>query len=192
MIPEQLEFQIAQYADGTLAESERPALEARLGDDAEARALLNGYRRLDAVLKNSDPLPAVRWEALADHLSRAIDKQPEPATSFLIGRVHRSAWMALAASLLLFVGLMSIHLYRPKQQVATNPAPAPQPAVASAVTVQVTAPQPEPAGGAVVAEVTVQPPAQPGYADAEAVVTAPSRVTIAGVAPVPDGRDQRR
>ena len=59
MIDEQLEFLIAQHADGSLPESERALVELRLKTDAEARALLDEYRTLDATLMASMPLPAV-------------------------------------------------------------------------------------------------------------------------------------
>ena len=72
MIDEQLEFLIAQHADGNLPESARALVELRLKTDAEARAMLEEYRKLDATLKASMPLPAVNWERLADHLSEAV------------------------------------------------------------------------------------------------------------------------
>ena len=46
-----LEFSISQYLDGTLGESERVALEAKLKTDAAAEALLVEYRALDQTLR---------------------------------------------------------------------------------------------------------------------------------------------
>jgi len=75
MITEDLEFQISQYTDGTLPAAERAALEARLVDDAEAREMLAEYRRLGERLSHDlPPLPEVKWDRLADQLSRAIGR----------------------------------------------------------------------------------------------------------------------
>lgn len=80
MTPDQLEFSIAQYADGTLPPAERAALEAVLAGDADARALLAEYRALDAALKAGPAaLPAdVRWDALAGQIGDAAAKLPAP------------------------------------------------------------------------------------------------------------------
>ena len=56
MIDETLEFRISQYADGTLPAAEVADLEAILASDAEARALLDEYRKLDVVLKRETPV----------------------------------------------------------------------------------------------------------------------------------------
>ena len=102
---DELEFQISQYLDGTLGEAERSALEARLGSDADARALLDEYRRLDAALKVA-PLPAVNWDALSARISSAVaDQQDEPARTYRIGFVRTMAGLAVAACVLVAVGL---------------------------------------------------------------------------------------
>src|SRR5829696_3029990 len=72
VIDEQLEFQIAQFADGTLPPAEAAALEQLLATDADARALLQDYRRIGAELKTAMPLPAIDWAKLADRLSDAV------------------------------------------------------------------------------------------------------------------------
>ena len=56
---EQIEFAISQYLDGTLNPLKRAGVEAHLEKDADARALLEEYRRLDGVLKGALPEPAV-------------------------------------------------------------------------------------------------------------------------------------
>ena len=53
MISEELEFQISQYADGSLSAEETAALEAVLASDSEAAALLADYRKLDATIQRA-------------------------------------------------------------------------------------------------------------------------------------------
>jgi hypothetical protein len=79
MLDENLQFSISQYVDGTLSTPEAAALEQTLRDSAEARELLEAYQGLDAALKTALPLPDVRWDALATHLSRQVAGALEPA-----------------------------------------------------------------------------------------------------------------
>lgn len=106
MASEELEFSISQYADGTLAEEQRVALESRLATDAEAQALLTEDKSLTDLLR-SVPLPAVRWDRLAESISLAIDQQNEDQTA-------RASWwfrhripagLAIAASVLVAIGI---------------------------------------------------------------------------------------
>jgi len=77
VIDERLEFQISQYADGTLPAGDVAALEAVLASNAEARALLAEYQSLDGSLKRELPLPAMNWDRLAAHLSGAVAAEDE-------------------------------------------------------------------------------------------------------------------
>jgi len=82
MTTDQLEYSIAQYADGTLPAAERAALEARLATDERARAMLEAYRRLDAAIagvRAADAVPAVRWDDLAARIARATAALPMPS-----------------------------------------------------------------------------------------------------------------
>jgi negative regulator of sigma E activity len=115
MIDEQLEFAISQYFDGVLSDAERTALERRLKEDVEAAAMLEEYRRLNAVLKSGAGLPVLRWDAFATAVSSAIDAadarhEEEAAARFRIPRWVRTVAipMAMAASVLVATG-MGIH-----------------------------------------------------------------------------------
>jgi anti-sigma factor RsiW len=103
MTRDELEFAISQYLDGTLAEAEQAALEARLAEDGDARALLAEYQRVNALLKAA-PLPAVNYDALADHICSTVSRQAEPAQTYRIGFVRTVASFALAASVLIGIG----------------------------------------------------------------------------------------
>jgi anti-sigma factor RsiW len=117
MTRDELEFQISQYLDGTLGEADRSALEARLAVDADARALLDEYRRLDVVLKAA-PVPAVNWDGLSAQISRAVaDQEEEPARTYRIGAFRTFAGLALAACVLIGLGF-GIRLL---QQPPSNP-----------------------------------------------------------------------
>ena len=72
MTREEVEFSISQHLDGTLPLVEQAALQTHLLDNAEARALLDEYRELQAVLKQPVNAPIVQWDALAAHLSSAV------------------------------------------------------------------------------------------------------------------------
>src|SRR4051812_13161780 len=110
MFDEQLEFQISQYADGTLPADEVAALEAILAADADARALLEEFRSLNASLKRELPLPAVRWDRLAEHLSAAVAAETEadtaPAAIPLFARLR--PLLSIAASLLIGFSLATL------------------------------------------------------------------------------------
>jgi anti-sigma factor RsiW len=73
MTPDELEFNICQYLDGTLPDAQRTALEALLEYDAAARQLLAEHRKLDAAMKSVSPLPKLQWDRLADHLANAVE-----------------------------------------------------------------------------------------------------------------------
>src|SRR5688572_6734984 len=136
MTRDELEFSISQYLDGTLVEREKVALERRLENDGEARALLAEYRRVDAALKGvsaAAPLPAVNWAGLSAEISAAVagERTPAaPARSFRIADWIRTApaKLAVAASALLAVGVAAVVVLRggpdrgettgPTQQVA--------------------------------------------------------------------------
>jgi anti-sigma factor RsiW len=127
MTRDELEFSISQYLDGGLAEEDQAALEALLATDAEARALLADYRRVDLALK-SRPLPAVDWDALAGHICAAVaDRAEEPAVSYRIGGFRTMAALALAACVVVGIGL-GIRLLQPSQSNPTGGALALKPA----------------------------------------------------------------
>ena len=71
-----LEFTISQYLDGTLSPADRTALERHLESDADARTMLDEYRRLNVAMK-AMPLPAFQWDALSRSISAAVDAAHE-------------------------------------------------------------------------------------------------------------------
>jgi anti-sigma factor RsiW len=194
---EQLEFAISQYLDGTLPAEERAGLESRLASDASARALLDEYRRLDTIIKaHGERLPNVKWDALAEHISAAVDEiEAVPAArQWRIGPAV--GWMAMAASLLLAVGIgwrvMHNDVRQLPKDVATDQ-PTPQQQQTQMAAVQVTGPQAEPAKGDSSIDVSiVRPPisSTPAYGYDDGVVVQPSHVNLAGTAPVDDGARQ--
>jgi hypothetical protein len=131
MIDEDFEFLLSQYAAGTLPETKRVAVEVLLKEDAEARVMLADERALTNALR-ALPMPAVRWDALSDSISSAIDRQ-------LQERVDRASWMlrwrvpkglAIAASALLAIGIaitvvMHSSHTNPSHPFQVHPAPTP-------------------------------------------------------------------
>ena len=179
---EQLEFQISQYADGTLPAAEVAALEATLANDAEARALLEEFRKLDTIVKTSEmPLPTVDWDRFADHLSRAVADEDRATTSIPI----RARWVkrvAIAAAVVLAFGVAALwprHGGPPGIVKVTGPDVPTAPAVAIA---QVGGP--EVASGAPsvqvsLAEPPVQQQQQANYRMAEDIIYRAPHVVIA-------------
>jgi anti-sigma factor RsiW len=196
MTRDELEFQISQYLDGTLAGDDQSALEARLADDADARALLDEYRRLDVVLKAA-PVPAVDWDALSTQICGAVAEQAdEPAQSYRIGVFRTMAGLALAACLLIGLGF-GIRLMQPPRTnqtgggggVAVNPSKAPVEIVVVDATPASTAPaaSAEPIVGIAVGPATSLQD-RPGFAGFhDELISRPSQVFIArGGEPVHD------
>jgi anti-sigma factor RsiW len=122
MRSDELEFSISQYLDGLLAAAERDALETRLASDAEARAVFAEYEALQRALATM-PLPDVRWDKLAEQISAAVAREEMPAQTFKIGRWLRPARLAMAASVVIGVGIaFSVLRTGPTQNpVATAP-----------------------------------------------------------------------
>jgi anti-sigma factor RsiW len=162
MIAEELEFQISQYADGTLSAADRPGVDAALAADPEARRTLAEYRRLDAHLTRHAPRlgssPDLKWDRLADHLSRHIDRsaaQDSLATAPLIaGRIGMGfptmrSWGLRAAAAVLIVATGSLLLHY--RAAPTNPMTPP------AGTSDVTGPQADVAAGPPVTDIQIGP-----------------------------------
>jgi hypothetical protein len=202
MTRDELEFSVTQYNDGTLPAEERVALEPRLADHAEARAVLAEYRQLTVDLKaipDIDPLPGVRWDRLAEQISQAVAAQDEAGAerqveTYRIGAGARRwrAWLgglAVAASVLV-TGVVGWRMSKP--DVTTTIAKAPiiivDPPVAAAVPVSISVVDVAEAAEAVNAKpvvVAVGPAESSDPADAlgmpryAGVVNRPSRLTIA-------------
>jgi len=124
------EFLISQYADGTISDADRAALEAILAQDADARALLAGEQRLTRFLSAANaPMQVVHWDALAARISAAVDRAEEPAPSYRLVSRWSPVGMALAASLLIASSIgISVYLSTqhtgavlPQQTAIANP-----------------------------------------------------------------------
>jgi anti-sigma factor RsiW len=183
MTHDDLEISISQYVDGTLADDERIALEARLADDPRAQTLLNEDRALTNVLR-SVPAPAIQWDRFADSISAAIDEQLEE-------RVARASWwlrmrvpagLAMAASVLLAIGL-SFHFLGSRSAVHDSGSVNQTHGTQTAVLI-VEGPQSDVPTGEVVSQITIA--AGGSYAKdssltpyADEMNTRPARVVIA-------------
>jgi anti-sigma factor RsiW len=208
---EELEFRISQYVDGTLSREERASVETILAGDVEARQMLAEFRRIDQHLAREMPLPNVKWEQLASHISAAVDEVTEAPA--VIGRITpetataTSAWtwrsrLAIAASIVIVLGSALMFYDHGLNQrgshgsgavVLPNNPGQPGETVASASSL-VVGPQVEPATGPAVQQITVGPsPALAAQGDSwryaeGVVVTRPSTAVIAGeMKPESDG-----
>jgi len=193
MTTEQLEFEISQYADGTLPPASRAALESRLASDARARALLDEYRKLDAAFASARPIPALNWDRLATAISAAVADQAGAEESRRAA-AYRMPWvgalrgLAIAASLLIAFGLaVAVLHHRPAPNVSVNVSPKSTPTGHAVVSVAITGPETAPA--AAVVQIDLQPAgaSDASWRYAQGVVARPSRVVIAsGIDTSPD------
>jgi anti-sigma factor RsiW len=192
MIDEEFEFLLTQYLDGALSPAEVAKVENRLAEDAEARNLLEEYRRLNGLMREAPAMPNLRWDVLSGRISDAVAGETPPVRSFKLRdyfkqpRLGARAWawaaVALAACVLVAVGV-AIHL-----RGTTGAGNPPSIGNGSAVeaSADVTGPQIEIATGPAVAEVQLLPPqvadAPEILPDSEGVVRQPSHVSIASAA----------
>jgi anti-sigma factor RsiW len=187
MLDEQLEFQITQYVDGTLPAGERALLERELEQNEAARGVLAEYRKLAGALGALPAVPSVDWGQLEQRISLAVAEQAAQAPArgveegeqadrpYRLPWVRAGGWLAMAACVLIAVGV-AFHLL-------SVPTPKQMGAPAGAL-VQVTGPQAEPSGGPVVAQISIGPAAAladrsdlPMYGDN--ILNSPSQLIIA-------------
>lgn len=155
MIDEQLEFRLTQYLDGTLPPEEAPALFDELAKNREAWVVLDEYRKLD-VLMAAKPA-AVRWDALAEHISGHIDEDQQSRMKIRVFTAPMRA--AIAAGVLLAFGVAA-WLTIPTPPLGETPGGG---SVAKVSNIQ--GPAVEVAAGAAVAEIAIGP--APTYAESD-------------------------
>jgi anti-sigma factor RsiW len=181
MIAEDVEFQISQYADGTLGAGERASIDALLNADPQARQMLAEYRRLNVQLAQLR-LPEIKWDKLAENISDSILSSPRPAEQtdrrLIAGRIGWTAWSGglRVAAAILIATTVGIVTYRTLQH--TGPA---QPIRRPPVISDVVGPSADVAEGKPLEDVSVGPSAiAAGEAHdiQNAIVPRPSRVII--------------
>jgi anti-sigma factor RsiW len=157
MISEDLEFQISQYADGTLSAAELNSVEALLQSNPQAREMLAEYRQVDLQLGTLRIGPAagpvVRWDEFAGSIAdRISDESGSSEAHSVAGRIGFAGarWRIAAAVLVCFTGAI-VARHAMHQSVVTAP-------VAPTV-VEVAGPQVEIAKAPSVQDVSVGPSA---------------------------------
>jgi hypothetical protein len=185
MTSEALEFLISQYADGTIDPAQRATVEAILAQSAEARRLLAEQGELDTALRTAVPaLPELDWAAWTSEISAATSQLAPPASqSFRIGPLAWPARLAMAASILIALGLA---ILATRDNSATRPESVAGDSLASLVDVQGPAVEPDPANDSTLADdvnVSIGPPAiataTPDASPfAQDIVWRPARVSI--------------
>src|SRR6185312_8276827 len=155
MTRDELEFAISRYLDGTLPAEERASLEAQMASDPQAQAMLEQERSLTAAIRASSPLPAIEWDQLALQISQAVDEQAEARmrkVSWSL-RFGPSAFLALAASVLLAVGIGVLLVVGPR----TSPSSTPHNPVAPQTALLVQGPEEEKPAGPSGIDVSIGP-----------------------------------
>src|SRR3954452_23858301 len=91
------EFAVGEYLDQTLSSEEQASLETRMANEPGLRAVMEEYRSLDGALKGTMPLPAVKWDVLAERLSESIDAQSQRQRMFIGNWLRQPMRLAVAA-----------------------------------------------------------------------------------------------
>jgi anti-sigma-K factor RskA len=104
-VSEEDEFAINEYVDGTLSAEERATLSKRMEGEPALRAVMDDYRALDSVLRQSMPMPAVKWEVLAERLSETIDAESQRQRYYIGNWLRQPMRLAVAAIILIALGL---------------------------------------------------------------------------------------
>ena len=104
-VSEDDEFAVSEYLDQTLSGEERASLETRMANEPGLRAVMEEYRSLDGALKGAMPLPAVKWDVLAERLSESIDAQSQRQRMFIGNWLQQPMRLAAAAMVILALGL---------------------------------------------------------------------------------------
>ena len=179
---EELEFQISQFADGSLSPDQTRRVAACVESDPAAGKVLAEYQSLDRHFAALTGVGSVDYDGLSARISRQLDEADRPVVAGRIFR-HRAVWSAVAAILLLAVGL---RVWWPKP-VATVPGPTVDRVEPLASSATVTGPQLPVATSRAVVEVTIGPSpaiaAESRYGQSQVVVASrPGTVTIASAA----------
>lgn len=113
MTRDELEYAISQYLDGTLPLLERNALEERLATDADARAMLAEYQKLDTMVKSAIPVPRIEWDRFAAQVQQAVAAEEPPVRHYRIGATQWVRGLAMAAALVCVATLAIYFAARP-------------------------------------------------------------------------------
>ena len=179
MTHDELEFSISQYLDGTLPALEKAALEDRLAKDAEARALLSEYQKLQGVLMQSRVLhapPALDWDKLADQIKRDLADEEAPIRNYSISSHSWLRWASgvAAAAVVAFAVGVAVYVSRPAPRITDGSSGA-------AGAIHVAGPAAETATSPAIAQVSVGPADEltQSWRTSQTIVTRPPRVVIA-------------
>jgi anti-sigma factor RsiW len=77
MNPEELEFLLMEFLDGSLPTEQRAEVRVMIERDTETAARLQEYKKLDDLFRSETPMPNIQWDKLARRISGAI-RQPPP------------------------------------------------------------------------------------------------------------------
>ncbi len=104
-VSEEDEFAISEYLDGTLSDQERSSLEQRIASKPALAAVMAEYRSLDGVVKNAMPMPAVKWDVLAERLSESVDDEFQRQRFYIGNWLKQPMRLAVAAIVLIAIGM---------------------------------------------------------------------------------------
>jgi anti-sigma factor RsiW len=184
MIAEEVEFQISQYADGTLPASELKYVEDLLRSDSAAQKILAEYRRLNGHLAKLRG-PDVQWDRFAQQISNEIADSDRPSVAGRIGFFQYRMRIAAAVLIACTAFIVTRHAFTPKQIAA--------PVVTPSVS-EVSGPQAEVASGKPEQDVSISPSpalARDSRYGEDVISQGPSKVVIIGRVPSKQTDDQR-
>ena len=104
-VSEEDEFALSEYVEGALSAEHGAALEKRIEAKPGLRAVMQEDRSLNAMLRSSMPLPAVKWDVLAERISESIDAQAQRQRMYIGNWLRQPMRLAAAAVILVALGL---------------------------------------------------------------------------------------
>src|SRR5437016_5017100 len=105
--PDELEFAISQYIDGTLGPLEQAALEEVLAKDESARAMLAEYARLHEALRTKLSQPQVDFEQLSRDIAATLAHAEPPVKHYRFEFARYAKIISVAASILIAIGVIA-------------------------------------------------------------------------------------
>src|SRR5438046_2296440 len=105
--PDELEFAISQYIDGTLGPLEQAAVEEVLANDESARALLREHRQLNDALRTRLSQPRVDFEQLSRDIAATLALAETPVKHYRFEFARSAKVISVAASILIAIGVIA-------------------------------------------------------------------------------------
>ena len=104
-LTDEQEYQLTQYLDDELPAEESAQVRQQIAANPAAQKALADHRAVDTILKHAWPLPHIEWDRLHSYLSDTIAEEAQASRMRIGNWLTYGTRVALAACLLLAIGL---------------------------------------------------------------------------------------